>query len=243
MSERAWTEATLVDRHEWAPGLCTLRLDLALDFEPGQFVNLGLMLGEQRKKRAYSVASAPGAPAEFYVVEVEQGTLTPHLLSLPLGEGLWIQPQPAGFFTLGEIAEGAATLWMVASGTGLGPYISMLRHGAVFDRFEHVVVVHGVRFAADLGYRDELQAMPRVRYLPCVSREAAEDALEGRITTALEDGRLEARANRSLEPADSHVMLCGNPGLVKEMQALLEARGLERNRRRRPGQITVERYW
>ena len=122
--------------------------------------------------------------------------------------------------------------------------MSMLRTEGALARFETVAVVHGVRHAAQLAYRDELSAMgPRVRYLPLVTREDEPCALRARIPAAPADGRLEAGAGVPLSADDSHVMLCGNPAMVDETTAMLKERGLRKHRRRKPGHITTEAYW
>ncbi len=246
-----WREAAVAQVHEWAAGLRTVRLDLDLPpFEAGQFVRLGLPAGpgQEPVARSYSMASAPGAPAEFFLVLVEDGALTPRLLALEPGERLWVDPRPAGVFTLSRVPA-APTLWLVATGTGLGPYVSMLRTAEPWDRFERLILVHGVRRAEHLAYQGELARRSaehggKLRYVPVVSREPGpEGSLQGRVTNLLASGALEARAGEPLAAERSHVLLCGNPAMIDEVRALLEARGLRRNRPRTPGQITFERYW
>lgn len=244
----SWEEVKLAGKQKWDEGLYTITLDRRLDFKAGQFVNLGLVVDDKRVKRAYSIGSAPGEPLEFFIVEVDGGALTPRALAKDPGEIILLNPRPAGFFTLEYVAD-ARDLWMVASGTGLAPFVAMLRQGEVWDRFERIVVLHGVRHARQLAYADEFRRFAadrpgRLVYAPVVSRDpTATDVLHGRVTTALGDGQLEALAGRLPDPARDHVMLCGNPAMLDEMQALLEARGLAVNRRKVPGQITVERYW
>ncbi|MFZ5890835.1 MAG: ferredoxin--NADP reductase [Myxococcota bacterium] len=242
-------EGRVVRRHEWAKGLITL--SIAADvrpFAPGQFFNLGLDAVEDPIRRAYSAASAPGADQlEFYLTEVNGGALTPRLFRLGENDRVLVDPNPQGFFTFAWLPP-AAELWMVATGTGLGPFISMLRSGEASARFERVVVVHGVRHFAELGYRGELEALAReskgkIGYVPVVSRETHTDAITGRITTAFTGGELERRAALAFTPERSHVMLCGNPGMIDEMLDLLAVRGLRRHRTRKPGHVTVERYW
>jgi len=244
-----WSEGRILERREWAPGLVSLRVEAAVaPFEPGQFLNIGLRLGGELVFRAYSLASPPGEPLEFYVTEVEGGTLTPGLCALAPGDTLLVEPHPQGFFTLRYVPD-ARELWLLATGTGLGPFLSMLRSEEIWRRFPRLVVAHGVREAAHLGYRNELaelsaQHQGRLTWVPVVSREpAATGVLHGRLTTTLADGSLEARAGVSLDPERSHVMLCGNPAMIQEVTALLEARGLRKHRQRKPGHISVEKYW
>lgn len=240
--------APIVHRHEWAPGLITLRLGVELpSFEPGQFVNLGLPHDGTVLRRPYSLASAPGQHPEFYLTRVEDGALTPALFDLPLGTELFVEQKAQGFFTLRYVPE-CADLWLVATGTGMGPFISMLRSGELWDRFPRINVVHGVRRAAELGYREELLAAAaarpgKLRYVPLVSREPnATEALLGRITTKLADGELERAAETPITDK-SHLMLCGNPEMIRDVIEALHARGLRKHRVRQPGHYTLEKYW
>lgn len=245
----AWITARVTSRQEWAEGLVTLALDASVPaFVPGQFVNLALELGGELVKRPYSLASAIGAPAEFYLTLLPHGTFTPSLFALDVGAPLLMEDRANGFFTLEHVPP-ARDAWLIGTGTGLGPFISMLRSPELWQRFEHIVVVHGVRENAHLGYRGELSklvaAQPgKLRYVPVVSREApGPAALAGRVTTQLESGGLEAHAGLPIGADHSHVLLCGNPDMIDEMELLLEARGLRRHRKRNPGHYTIERYW
>jgi ferredoxin--NADP+ reductase len=242
-------EGKITARRDWAPGLATITVDAELErFAPGQFVNLGLELGGELVRRAYSLASAPGAPPEFFLNEVDGGVFTPALFSRRVGDAIWVEPKAQGFFTL-EWLPVARDLWLIATGTGLAPYVSMLRTGQVFERFEHVVVVHGVRQKGQLAYADELDAIAaqhpgQLFRIGAVSREPeAAGVLHGRITALVASGELEARAGLELAPDRSHVMLCGNPDMIRELTDGLKARGLARHRTRKPGHITSERFW
>lgn len=240
----SWHEATVVDRKVWDDGLFTSTLDVSRDFEAGQFATLGLVVDGEAVKRAYSVASAPGRPLEFFIVQVEGGRLSPRLWALEPGQRVFVRDRIAGLFTLRDTEDGG-TLWLVSTGTGLAPYISMLRQGDVLRRFDRIVVVHGVRHASQLAYRDELLGHDpaRVTYVPCASREDAPGCLRGRITSLLEDGSLEAAVDDRIVTERHHVMLCGNPDMVVDTVALLQARGLVVRKPRKPGQIHLERYW
>lgn len=241
-------EGTVTDRHEWAQGLYTLHVDAATEpLKAGQFHNLGLPLGADFVRRSYSVASPPGARLEFFITRVEDGSLSPQIADLLPGDRVFVEPRPRGFFTLDYVPT-VPELWLVATGTGLGPYLSMLRAGELFTRFERVVLVHGVRVAAHLAYADELQRLEAERgarfvRVPVVSREATAGALAGRVTTTLAAGTLEERAGCALSPERSHVMLCGNPAMIDELTTLLAARGLTRHRLKSPGNVTYEKYW
>jgi ferredoxin--NADP+ reductase len=239
-----WGTARVVHRVDWADGLATLRFDCALPpFEAGQYVNLALFVEERRLKRSYSLASAPGEPPEVFLRRVDDGALTPRIFALGVGEELLVERKPRGLFTLKHVPD-AATLWLFATGTGLGPFVGMLRTEEPWRRFGRVVVAHGVRVARDLAYRDELRAHPRLTWIPVLSRDPeVADALHGRIPAALADGRLEARAGVEIRPDDTQVMLCGSPAMLDDVERALEGRGLTKSRPKRPGHIHVERYW
>jgi ferredoxin--NADP+ reductase len=244
----AWLDCKVAARHDWAAGLMTLSLDAPIEpFEPGQWVNLALSLSGEPVRRAYSLASAPGQAPEFYLSLVPEGALSPKLFDLVPGDRIQIEKKAYGFFTLRWLPP-AEELWLVATGTGLGPFISILRSDEVWQRFRRVIVVHGVREAAHLAYKDEILEHGRsfgekLSYVPVLSREPDRaGVLHGRVTTALASGELERAAGVPI--ADhSHLMLCGNPAMIDELTALLEARGMRRHRQRKPGHITTERYW
>jgi ferredoxin--NADP+ reductase len=242
-------EGKLVSRREWAPGFATIGIEARIEaFAPGQFLNLGLELDGSLVRRAYSLASAPGQTPEFYLNAIDGGALSPALLRLKTGDRVLVDAKAQGFFTLDWVPP-ARDLWLIATGTGLAPFISMLRAGLVLERFEKVVVVHAVRKANQLAYATELATLAaahggRLKRVALVSRDpVAEQVLHGRVTAALETGALEAAAGESFSREQSHVMLCGNPEMIDEMMRLFAVRGLERHRTRRPGHITVERYW
>ena len=244
-----FVEGRVAARRDWAPGLITLTVEAAIEpFVAGQFVNLALETdGGELVRRSYSIASAPGAPLEFYLKEVAGGALTPRLMRLEPGARVLVERKPQGFFTLGYVPH-CRELWLVATGTGLGPFLAMLRAGELWQRFERVSLVHGAREAAHLSYADELAALSaahpgRLSYTSLVSGGTPGNALPGRVTTAFADGSLEARAGLSLDPDRSHLLLCGNPDMILELTALLSARGLRKHRVRTPGHITSEKYW
>ena len=244
-ADRVMQPATIVARSEWADGLWTMRLDARVDFEPGQFVNLALEVDGEIVKRAYSLASAPGQHAEFYLVRVEGGALTPRLCALGVGDQVLIDPRPHGYFTLDRVPDTGA-LWLVSTGTGLGPFVSMLRSGRLWPRFSRVVLVNGARYVAHLGYRDELESLAAAReplvYVPLITREDDEHVMRGRIPALIDNGFLEKAAGSPLDER-CHVMLCGNPDMIVDCMATLAKRGLRKHRSRKPGHVTIERYW
>ena len=251
MSE--WIEATVVGNRRWNERLVSLQVAApALGFVAGQFARLALPAPPDAKEpmlgRPYSFVNPPqSAPHEFYFNVVPGGPLSPRLAALEPGAAVWLLNRANGFFSIGEVPP-AAALWCFATGTGLGPFLSILRTEDPWNRFERIVLVHAVRFAVELTYRDEIAGIAAAHpgaftFVPIVSREAHRDSLAGRIPAAIADGRLEARAGLALAPENSHAMLCGNPAMVADTQTLLETRGMRRHRRKEPGHVTVETYW
>lgn len=244
-----WCDATVVDKKVWTDGLFTISITAedVLDFEPGQFLQLAVQDGEDLINRPYSVASPSGDTLEFFIVVVEEGQLTPRLWKLEKGDSLKVSQRAAGSFTLKK-SPSAECLWLVSTGTGLAPYIAMLRTGEPWEKFEKIVVVHGVRFAADLGYTEELRALVekhphRFSLVQALTREKSDCTLNGRIPVLLESGELEKAAGVDLRADNSTVLLCGNPAMLDDMEEKLGTRGLKRHRSKSPGQIVLERYW
>ncbi len=217
---------------------------VSVQFQAGQFVRIGL---EPKLVRAFSFVNPPGdAVLEFYGIVVPQGPLSPRLAKLEAGDRLVVASNPAGFLILSEVPD-CETLWLVATGTGIAPFLSILQTDAPWRRFPHVVLVHAVRHARELVYRELVGEIRRrhehiFRYVTFVSRENALGSLGGRIPEAMRDGRLENAAGLPLDER-SHVMLCGNPAMLKDAQAALLERGLRKHRRRNPGHISVESFW
>ena len=238
-----WLTGRVVENRHWTENLFSLRVEgVQSKFQAGQFVRIALDIEGERVARAFSFVNPPDADLlEFYGVIVPEGPLSPRLAKLKAGDALYVAPNPAGFLVLSEIPD-AETLWLISTGTGLAPFLSILRTDAPWRRFKNVVVVHAVRKADELTYRDVIAATP-AKYVSFVSRETQPGSLAGRIPAAIADGRLETAAGVKLAPETSHVMLCGNPDMLKDVQSVLAARGLKKHRRRAPGHITVESFW
>jgi ferredoxin--NADP+ reductase len=242
----SWLEGTVLENRHWTEALFSLKVAAPrLAFEAGQFVRIALDIGGERVARPFSFVNPPDDPVlEFYGIVVPEGPLSPRLEKLAAGERLYVASNPAGFLVLAEVPE-AKTLWLLSTGTGIAPYLSILRTETLWKRFRNVVLVHAVRFSKELVYQDLLQKIerPGFKYVTFVSREPHSGSLSGRIPAAIRDGRLEAAAGVALDAASSHVMLCGNPQMLKDAAAALAERGMRRHRRRNPGHITVESFW
>lgn len=244
-----WIEGRVIERTDWTDSHFSLRVLADLPpYKAGQFTKLALPDDSPRLPRAYSFVNPPGAPwHEFYIVEIPGGQLTPRLGRLQPGDPLLLAAKPTGFLTLDEIPPGR-DLWMLSTGTAIGPFLSILAAGEAALRFERLILVHGVRFGRELTYQPLIRALreqlgERFNYCPLVSREPWPPALAGRIPAAIESGALSAYCGASLTPQNSQVMICGNPAMVRDTQALLLGMGLAKNLRRKPGQISAEHYW
>ncbi len=255
MSEK-FIEGRVVGRVDYTDSLFSLSFEAPMEaFVAGQYCRAGLILPGERgpdvTMRPYSMVNAPDQrPHEILLTLVPRavgGIVSPALHCLKVGDALCVGPRANGFFSMPEVPD-AEVLWCLATGTGIGPFLSILRTPAPWQKFRRIVVVHAVRYAAELAYRSTFAALAAAHdgalvYVPVVSREATPDALPGRIPAVIGDGRLEARAGIALTADSAHCMLCGNPQMVTDTIAALEAKGLRKHRRKAPGQITTEAYW
>ena len=244
-----WVKGKVVRLRQWTEELYSVQVEADIaPFIAGQFNRLALEIDGEMVARPYSFVNGPDNPLhEFYFITVKDGPLTAELIKLQPGDTLYLAPRGAGFFILSEVPD-ADTLWMLSTGTAIGPFLSILSTDEVWQRFRNIVLVHAVRTAEELVYQDEIrdfleQHPDQLQFIPFVSREETEFAIKGRVPVAIEDGRLEQSAGLEITPEHSQVMICGNPAMVKDTQSVLEARGLKKNRRREPGQITTEQYW
>ncbi|MGC2459161.1 MAG: ferredoxin--NADP reductase [Gallionellaceae bacterium] len=244
-----FVHGTMVGKRRWAERLYSLRAvaDVA-PFQAGQFTKLALDINGEVVGRPFSFVNAPGAtPLEFYFIELPGGLLSQRLAVLEAGDTVWVSPKAAGFLTPSEVPD-AKHLWLLSTGTGIGPFLSILKTEAPWRRFERVVLAHAVRRADELAYGEIIrdftqQHNEHFRFVPIVSREETDFALRERIPEAISDGRLDARAGAVIAPETSQVMLCGNPDMLRDATEVLLARGLKKNRRNDPGHITLESYW
>jgi ferredoxin--NADP+ reductase len=244
-----WIEGTVVNQKRWTQNLFTLQVEADVAaFEAGQFAKLALAVEGEMIARPYSFVNAPNErPHEFYYVTLPDGPLTQRLHKMQAGDAIYLAPRPAGFLALSEIPD-AENLWLISTGTGVGPFLSIVKTEAPWQRFRNVVLVHAVRYAEELTYRDSLSRLlgqrgEQMRVVSFVSREKKPGVLHGRIPLAIEEGRLEAAAGVALSAKTSQVMICGNPEMVTDTNEALARRGMKKHRRREPGHITVENYW
>lgn len=246
-----WQQGKVVDCKHWNQRLCSLKIAVALPaFEAGQFIRVGLPVaggGDEIEARPYSFVNAPGENClEIYFNRVPEGSLSNRLFELQPGDAVYVADRPAGFMVMSEVPAGQV-LWMLATGTALGPFLSMLKTQSPWQQFEKLVLVHGVRSIDELSYQAVLQEIqeshPRqLVQLKSVTRENCAGALTERIPDAISSGRLEEAAGVTFDPSTSRVMLCGNPGMVQGSLEALQAKGLKKHLRREPGQVLQEIY-
>jgi len=255
-SEEKFTRQTLTEVRVWSPSLFSLRCtrDPGFRFRAGQFVRLGV-----RKAsgcivwRAYSMVSAPhDEHLEFFSIVVPGGEFTGELSRLKAGDELLVEKQATGYLTLDRFPDGR-DLWLIGTGTGLAPFLSILQDLEAWQRFEHIVLVYSARDRGELAYQTLIAELPqrewlegagrKLRYIPVVTRERVPGALNTRITRLIESGELERAAGLKLAPEHSRIMLCGNPQMIEDTRAVLKARDLNLALTRRPGQVAVENYW
>lgn len=202
-------------------------------------------------RRAYSIASSARQRdhVEVFVARIERGKLTPRLWDVDRGGRVWMDDKVAGAFTLASIPPGK-NLVMVATGTGVAPFVSMIRTRRNDPPWRRVILINGVRYARDLGYRAELEGIarsdPRLVYVPIASREPENGGwagLRGRVQQVLDSRMFNDLVGSMLAPNECHVMLCGNPAMITKVSALLEQRGFRTHSAHSPGNLHYERYW
>ncbi len=264
--------ATVLQRVDITPELMILRVapngwDLP-DFEPGQFGVLGLPGSHPRHelcdpedppatpdkliRRAYSVASSSleRQYVEFYITVVRSGALTPRLWTLKTGDSLWLGPKFSGMFTIDQVPQDKDVV-LIATGTGLAPYMSMIRSELLHHRDRRIGVIHGARHSWDLGYRSELSTfdrmLPNFTYLPIISEPDEEPVkwggLTGFINHLWEQDVVQERLGFRPTTEQTHVFLCGNPLMIEGMIEVLGREGFVEQTKKEPGQIHLERFW
>ncbi|MXP51454.1 ferredoxin--NADP(+) reductase [Pantoea sp. SoEX] len=245
-----WIDARVHEVKNWTDTLFSLRIKAPIcPFIAGQFTKIALELEGKRIQRAYSYVNAPNDEIlEFYLTTVADGKLSPYLHILKPGQNLLITKNACGSFILSSIPK-CKNLWMLSTGTAIGPYLSILQYGKNLDRFEKIVLVHAVRYATDLSFSSLIKTLQnkyigKLYFQTIISREKLPGSLYGRIPDLIINGKLEETVKLKINSDGGHVMLCGNPGMVHETQQLLKnSRGMKINLKNNPGHITSENYW
>lgn len=250
----AFNEERVLSVHHWTERLfsfTTTRAD-SMRFSNGHFTMIGLMVDGKPLLRAYSIASANYEDhLEFLSIKVEDGPLTSRLKNIQPGDIVIVGRKPTGTLVVDYLLPGKR-LYLLATGTGLAPFMSIVRDPSIYEQYEQIILVHGVRFTDELAYHDVLtrhlpsheflgdMVSARLRYYPTVTRE--EFQTRGRIPDLIASGRLFVDLDLPhIDPAHDRVMICGSPGLLRDLKPLLEERGFEEGNTSMPGTYVIER--
>ena len=272
---------TVLSKTTWTPNLFSFTVSRpdSFKFTAGQFVRLGVNPSqlkyykqqraagnaaaneEQNEKlnedifRAYSIVSSPfDEVLEFFSIVIPDGAFTSQLQHLEVGDELLLNTMPFGFLTLARYQKPLPKdLWLLATGTGLAPFLSMLQDLQTWEDYEHIILAYSARSIEELAYVEKIESLQedfgslvdhpaKLIFIPIVTREPVEGALTERLPKLLLDGTLQARAGIALDVDSTHVMLCGNPDMVEDTKEALKTLGLVMNRRGE-GNIAVENYW
>ena len=262
--------ATVIQRVELNPGLIIVRVKANgpfFDFRAGQYTVLGLTGSSPRAtfsepetepppperliRRAYSISSSSKKDEylEFYISLVRSGELTPRLFVLQEGDRIWLGSKAVGQFTLSDVND-SHDLLLISTGTGLAPYISMIRSAHRCGVGRKYYVLHGARYSWDLGYRSELEALDHgcgtFTYLPTVTgvhKDQTWKGQAGRIQNLMEDGTLDDYLGGPPDPDKLSVFVCGHPEMVRDVQQRFEGMGFRLHSRKEAGNLHIERYW
>lgn len=249
------TETVTQVRH-WNDTLFSFRTTRqpTFTFENGQFVMMGLQLEERPLLRAYSIASANYEDElEFFSIKVPDGALTSRLQHIQVGDEIMLSTRPTGTLVPGQLLEGK-NLYLLSTGTGLAPFMSVIKDPDIYERFDKIILVHGVRYVSELAYQKEIcEELPnneffgdwvrdKLIYYPTVTREPFKtEAHQQRITTLLENDTLSAEVGLPpIDPAVDRFMLCGNNAMLEDLMAILDARGFAKATSRKQGDYVIE---
>lgn len=244
-----WITGNIYNIIYWTDNLFSLIIHAPVNnFIAGQFTKLALKIDNKNIQRAYSYVNAPyDKNLEFYLTLIPGGILSPLLYNLKKGDNINIAKKAAGCFIIDNIPI-CDNLWMLATGTAIGPYLSILQQNKSLNRFNNIILVYATRFIKDMSYLPRILQLQanyngKLRVQTIVSREIADGSLNGRIPNLIANGSLESSVNLKLDPKNSHVMLCGNPKMVSDTQLTLFKIGMSKHFRHKPGHITTENYW
>ena len=250
----AFNQEKVLSVHHWNDTLFsfTTTRDQSLRFKTGQFVMIGLEVNGKPLMRAYSVVSAHYADhLEFYSIKVQEGPLTSRLQHLQVGDTLLVSRKPTGSLIMDNLKPGK-NLYLLSTGTGLAPFMSVIRDPEFYEAFDKIILTHGVRWKSELGYFEQItEDMPedehfgelvreKLIYYPTVTREDFEQ--QGRLTDLITSGELfDDIGLPPFDPANDRIMICGSPSMLKDLVEILEARGFVEGTSHAPGDYVIER--
>ena len=250
----AFNEEKVLDVHHWTDRLFTFKTtrDTALRFSNGHFSMIGLKVNNKPLLRAYSIVSANYEDhLEFLSIKVPDGPLTSRLQHIQPGDSIIVGRKPTGTLLIDYLLPGKR-LFLLSTGTGLAPFMSIVRDPETYEKFEQIILVHGVRQKDELAYHDMLvEHLPaheflgelvtsQLRYYPTVTREQYKNM--GRVTELIDTGKLFKDLDMPpLDAKEDRVMICGSPGMLKDLKHMLEARGFHEGNTSKPGDFVIER--
>lgn len=255
--EGKYTVEKITYLKQWTDHLFSFKTtrDSGFKFIPGQFARLGVKKEDDTFVwRPYSIVSADyDEELEFYSIIVPDGEFTQRLKNLKIGNDIYIDKTNYGLLTTDRFENGK-DLWFLSTGTGLAPFISIMYEFGIWEQYEKIILVHGVREVEELTYQNEINSFftheyygelvkDKLIYVKVVSRETTGGDLYGRITTLIENGELEKHVNIPLTIENSRIMICGNPQMVDDTRKILSAKGLTISKRANPGNMAVENLW
>ena len=253
MSIEKFSVETVLSVHRWADNLFSFSMTRPAHFKftAGQFARIGLMVDGELIVRAYSVVSSPyDENLEFFSIVVPDGAFTSRLKNLKVGDPLYLEKISYGFLTLARYQKPLPKdLWLLATGTGLAPFLSMLQDFDTWEKYQNIYLVYSVRYERELAYLEKIQQIKDTfgdghkgfKFIPIITR-GSEAKLHQRLPKLIENGLLEQEVDAKFNVDTSHIMLCGNPQMVEDTKEALKQRGLIMNRRGE-GNIAVENYW
>lgn len=244
-----WLDGEVVENIQWNDRLFSLRIKAPLEnYKPGQFVRVGLEVEGEVLARPYSLVNSPDEEnLEIYFNIVPEGPLSPLLSELKVGDDIKVAGRTAGFLVVDEVPE-TKYLWMMATGTAVGPFLAILKTAQPYQRFEKIVLCYSVRTKDELSYMDTINALleehkDQLCFVPFVTREKLEGAIQARIPLSIKNGELEKHAGVDLNADNSHVMICGSSEMMRDASEVLNERGMRKHLRREPGHISTEKYY
>jgi len=246
----AWLEGTVIEKRQWCEDLFSLKIKTSapLKFSAGQFVNVALNIEDKRTNRPYSLVNSPQEPLlEIHFNAVSNGLLTPQLAKLEVGDSIEVSERASGLLTLSEVPD-VPNLWLLATGTGIGPFLSILKTEEPWQRFEKIIVAYSVKTFENQAYLADFEILQsrypeQFCFVPFITREEIKNTIHSRLTSSIENGVLEKHVALNLSADKNHIMLCGNSTMISDVTTLLESRGLRRHTRREPGNIAIEKYY
>jgi len=245
---------SVTDVHHWNDSLFSFKTtrDRSLKFENGHFLMLGIEVEGKPLMRAYSIASPNyDEELEFLSIKVADGALTSRLQDIKIGDEVFVSSKPTGTLVVDHLQEGR-NLYLISTGTGLAPFISIIQDPEVYERFDKVIVTHGVRYVSELAYQQFIQqdlpnneffgeeVREKLIYYPSVTRE--EYPTQGRLTDAMSSGKLFADLGLpQADPARDRFMICGSPSMLKDTCQILDDWGFEESRQGIKAHYVIER--